>query len=341
MNDLAAALAQAGIVSPEALSGADINNVDLTPPAFLQRQKPASLAVDTGLGAPQPTTPSPTPAPEPEPAQVIETRVPVPPEPTPAPEPEPEPEPTTPPADDHGSNQPGNPSADKARVLRNIGKLGEDEGRGANARPAFFEQIAEAARLGALMPDDAPAVFSRYTEGVAKAKGVGVVKQTSEAQQTSKIKTMITFGALPSVRSDVLLANTRDAIKKRRDAGEKLKKSPVDIYLTVARTQLAQPQTPLDDDQIDECLNSKAPEVKTEADRLDAIAQSMDKLLNSEDQTLTDETVQALNDAMPLLLARVAELGGTTKEKAEQARLDEKQKKLDEAKAKAGLIKRV
>jgi len=340
MNDLAAALAQAGIVSPEALTGADTNNVDLTPPAFLQRQKPPSLAVDTGLGAPQPNpapAPEPQPAPEPEPAQVIETRVSVPPEPTPAPEPEPQPAPEP----DHGSNQPGNPNADKARVLRNIAKLGEDEGRGANARPAFFEQIAEAARLGALMPDDAPAVFSRYTEGVAKAKGVGVVKQTSEAQQTSKIKTMITFGALPSVRSDVLLANTRDAIKKRRDAGEKLKKSPVDIYLTVARTQLAQPQVPLDDDQIDECLNSKAPEVKTEADRLDAIAQSMDKLLNSEDQTLTDETVQALNDAMPLLLARVADLGGTTKQKAEQARLDEKQKKLDDAKAKAGLIKRV
>lgn len=222
------------------------------------------------------------------------------------------------------SNQPTNVAADRRAVLRAITAFGEQEGFGANARAAFFEKVADAARLGALSEADAELVQSRYGEGMAKAKGIAQVKMPSETQQRSKIKTMIKLGALPGIRADVLIAETKDRIKAARDAGNAPKKSPADIYLSVARMQLGQPQYQLTPDQIDMAMASKTPDPKVEADLLYNVASVADKLLAEDAATpLSDESKAMLTPMIQELVKRVTELGGTTQmqKDAEKARI--------------------
>lgn len=337
-----------GVIDPAALAGVDTSTMqgntpvdDLAPPAFLDRRNQSGAEapsqppvqadpalgtgqIDTGLGSVAVAQSVAVPP-------VVNTVVAPPvvtPEVTPA-------APIGGQAGNAGSNQP-NSLADKRAVLRTIAQLGESEGAGANARAGFFEKVADAARMGALVEDDADVVHTRYAEGVAKAKGIAVVKMPSETQQKSKVKTMIKLGMLPAVRADVLLAQVRSRIEDAREAGSAPKKSPADIYLAAARMQLSQPQHMLTDDQIDQAMASKTPDPKLVADLLYQNATALDKLLADDAATpLDEESAKLVQEILPMLVKRVNDLGGTTQQQKDAKKIEEQQTKLAEKAAKA------
>lgn len=299
-------------------------------PAFLKSGEtvPAQVTAPVPLAKQEVFAEDPAPAPAPV---VVNTPVPAlapePVEDTPAEEPEP------------ASNQP-NPNADRTKILRDIGKLGEAEANGQNARPAYFERVAEAARLGAVKEDDAAVLHEVYVKGIAKARGVGYVKMGSEPQQISKLKAMIRFGALPAIRPDSVLADVREHMRNRRDAENPVKKSPADAYLSAARMQLGQPQYQLTMQQIEEALATKAPPQKIEADVIYQFVDGMDKKLADNNVELTDETVSILEAFIGVAQNRIKELGGTTKQQRAAEKLAEKEAKLQAEKTKNSQVVR-
>jgi hypothetical protein len=320
---------ESGVIDVSSMAGVDTTTMQTEDageiPEFLKRVGPETVVQppamsDPALAPPVPTSPfgGTLAAPPVVVNTVVPPPVPVTPEVTPA----------APTSGGEGSNQPVNPAADRRAVLRTITTLGENEGLGANARAGFFEKVADAARMGALTEDDAEIVQTKYNEGVAKAKGIGTVKMPSETQQRSKIKAMIKLGALPGIRADLLLANVRDRINEARSAGQAPKKSPADIYLTVARMQLGQPQHILTDGQIDQAMASKTPDQKMVADLLYALASAADKLLAEDANTpLDDDSAKLVQDMLAPLVQRVQDLGGTTAMQKEQKKIEERQKK--------------
>jgi hypothetical protein len=162
------------------------------------------------------------------------------------------------------ANQP-NSAHTKEAFLRSIRSFGANEGKGVNARPSMAIQIVEAAHLGTITEDDADQIFESYTKAAANAKGISTVKQGSQSQQVSKIRTFIKLGQLTSIDGRTTIAKVANAYKEQRDAngGKPLSKSAYDSLLAGARTQIDFPDEVLSDDMVLTCIH---PEPKDEKD---------------------------------------------------------------------------
>lgn len=235
------------------------------------------------------------------------------------------------------SNQPEDAKPTKASFMREFRRFGENEAAGANARPALANTLVEASYHGAIVEDDADAIFETYQKGVAARKGLGQVKQGSQTQQVSKMRTFIKMGAIPGIDARETMIKAGDAIRAAREAngGKPLAKSPFDAYLSVARTQLQFPDAVLDDETIQVCINPAPRDEKLEVDKLDAIAVSMDNLRTNEETS--DDSANELEKALDIVLARIREMGGSTrmKKNAEKAakqieKLESKKKALQQ-----------
>jgi len=237
--------------------------------------------------------------------------------------------PTPPPVAPSG-NQPEEPFS-LATFMKEVAAFGQQEGKGANARPSFMLRVTQAAMLGAVKEDDATALHEAYQRNVAKSKGIAVVKQSSAPQQISKIKTMIKLGQLPlkDGGGEQILYRVGHAIKEATKAnGDKpLSKSVVDCYLSAARQQLNTPEQPLSDDDIIAAVMPKPRDEALEVDKLGALRDRAQALIEDTDTPPSEETQRVLERITAECDARIEELGGTSKQRKQQEAAERKAEK--------------
>ena len=209
----------------------------------------------------------------------------------------------------------------KAAFGRMVTTLGEREGMGSNSRPGLFIHFVEGAKHGIITGDDVPEYYGRYAKAVAAKQNIGYAPQSSEKQQVSKFRQAVNIGQLVHVDGLDVIHRAVDVQKAQRAANEgKLPMPPLDGLVAVARAQCAFPDSPLTDEQIDLVMRPKDTEEKTEADRLDAIATAMDKLVERKEDPISDESAAVLETCIGALMERVKALGGTTAQKKAAAK---------------------
>lgn len=238
-------------------------------------------------------------------------------------------------SDPDNSNMP-EATLDKKGVLQRSRVFGTAEGKGGNSRPTLGMFIVEATRQGVVnaeapkgQPDDVGEIWGAFAKSCAAAQGIGYVPLSSEKQQVSKLRAFARLGALPQVNGVTIINRAAELHMemRRENEGKPAGLSPFDGLLEVARTQCAMPDIPLNDEQMKAVMSKPEPEDKCEADRLDKVADSMEKMRT--DDKVSEETKTLLDEAIKPVLARIEELGGTTgqqKEAARQAAKDAKQR---------------
>lgn len=221
-----------------------------------------------------------------------------------------------------------NTVADKKSVYKMAETFGAQEAQGANSRPALARLAVEAAKRGTLSCEkpkakgaksDVGMLFEHFARGNAAKAGVGYVPQSSEVQQVSKLMAFAKLGALPQVNGVEVFTRAAEIIAKRKlaDAKDPIAKRPYDSLLAVARAQVSLPDSPLTDAQIEGAMVGDEADVKIEADRLDSIIKSMQKLIDADDlpgkdPRATEQTAKILEIQIGQLNARIIELGGTS-----------------------------
>jgi predicted house-cleaning noncanonical NTP pyrophosphatase (MazG superfamily) len=218
-------------------------------------------------------------------------------------------------------------------VLAKATALGRAEGTGSNSRPGLYLLTVEGAKHRVISREDVAAMVQNFSKGHAEKQGLGWTKMASEAQQVSKLNTAIYLGELTHVDGlDVAQRASRALINARSAADAKAADflSPFDALVNVARAQVnVSPDTPLSDEQIAMLIRKPdQQDVPIEADRLDKIATLIDKLAGDEKEPVSPETMEILEDALGKMMARVKELGGTSKDKREAEREAKKNAKV-------------
>lgn len=227
------------------------------------------------------------------------------------------------------TNQPEvNAPKDRAKFMRRVTSLGEQEGHGANARPALAIQIVEAAHFGALSSagDDAKMLYEAYARGAAKARGVSEVKLGSATQQASKLATFIRLGELTSVDGRETISKLASAIKAARESngGKPLGKSAMDAMLSGARYQLQYPDELISDDMVKVAIYPSPVQDKLEVDKLGVIYSSMERLHDNNETPCSADTRDMLQEVMTEVMSRIVAMGGTTAMKKEAEKADKK-----------------
>lgn len=204
----------------------------------------------------------------------------------------------------------------KAAFGRMVTTLGEREGMGSNSRPGLFVHFVEGAKHGVLTADDVTDYYAKYAKAVAAKQNIGYAPQSSEKQQVSKFKQAVNLGALVHVNGIEVIQRAIDIQKVQRAANKgKLPMSPLDGLCAVARAQCAFPDSALTDEQIDLVMRPKEGDEKTEADRLDAVASAMDKLIERKEDPISEESAAILEVCIRSIMEQVKALGGTTAQK--------------------------
>ncbi len=227
----------------------------------------------------------------------------------------------------------------RRQVLAKAMALGRAEGTGSNSRPGLYLLTVEGAKHRVISREDVPALIQNFSKGHAEKQGLGWTKMASEAQQVSKLNTAIYLGELTHVDGlDVAQRAAQALIAARTAADAKAADflSPFDALVNVARAQVnVQPDVALSDEQLAALIRKPdAPDVPIEADRLDKIAVAIDKLAGDEKDPVSADTQEILEEALGKLMARIKELGGTSKDKREAEK-----KAKQEAKTRANYIR--
>lgn len=213
-----------------------------------------------------------------------------------------------------------------------VGKLASAEGQGNNARPSLFVLTCEARRNNVINddPDVAETLFTRYSQAVANARGIGWTPQESAKQQISKLRVAIKLGALIHVNGLSVCNDIAKAQRMQREAQEgKNDYSPFDGLVKVARFQIANPDKPLAFEVIQGLLIKPVKAELAEADKLEKQMKALDKL--TEDDDMSPESRECLQEASSSLMTRIKELGGSTS-------MRKKAEKLEQATAQASAL---
>jgi hypothetical protein len=214
---------------------------------------------------------------------------------------------------------------DKAAFGRKVTVLGEREGMGSNSRPGLFVHFVEGAKYGIITADDVGDYYARYAKAVAAKQSIGYIPQASEKVQISKFRQAVALGELVHVNGLEVVNNALRIQREQRAANEgKLPMPPLDGLVAVARAQIAFPDSPLTDDQIDAVMRPKAGDEKTEADLLDAVATQMDKLIERKESPISDLSAEILDTCIKAIMGRVKDLGGTTAQRKAAAKEEAK-----------------
>ena len=230
------------------------------------------------------------------------------------------------------------PTLDKGAMMRRVRTFGETEGKGQNSRPALGALICEAARDGLIKPktEEIAPIYAAYAEARGKAQFVPYVPGKSDKQQVSKLTQFAKLGALPKIDGPDLIQRTADICNEMMKAAPDIKwPGAYDQLLTVARYQVNHsPTVRVSDDVIKHLLTPKTEDKdEPEVDRIEKIRAAVEKMLADKDKPLTEETAEVLEGVQGELAERIKELGGTTKQKEQVRKAEEK-----EAAARATLV---
>jgi hypothetical protein len=211
----------------------------------------------------------------------------------------------------------------KAKILARVRDLGSKEGLGENSRPGLFLVMCEGARHGLFTKDDVAPAFQSYALSRANARGIGYKPQDSEKQQVAKLGVAVRLGELKFVNGLDVIERVKEAQAEQLQAKDgKLDYSPFDGLVHVARFQLKSPDTLLSMDVIRGLLLKPAKDEPEEADRLERILKAIRSLQDAKEAPVSEESLNALQEAAEPLETRIKELGGSSAQRkaAEKAR---------------------
>lgn len=212
------------------------------------------------------------------------------------------------------------------QVIARAKVLAATEGKGDNSRPGLFVLCVEAAKKRAINKDSVPLIFHEYSVAAAMARGVGWKKQDSEKQQISKLAVAVRLGELPHVDGSALLNKVIAFQKQEREANDgKMDYSPFDGMVRVARYQVNDsPGAMLTDDVIKGLLCKPAKDLPEEADILERHVKAMTSTIDAKkaESAVSEESREALREAIGVLQQRITALGGSTADRKRQAKFE-------------------
>lgn len=157
----------------------------------------------------------------------------------------------------------------REKVEQELGKFGKAFGQGQNSRPAAAILCVDAAhRLQNVGPNDADALYTRFSREAAKSQGIEYSVSASHKVQVSKLKRFLMLGACPGIDPVEFMNDVCDTITElSRRAENPLRGSAYDNMVRLARRQIETPTVQLTKQQIEDAL-CEGPEEKTELDKV-------------------------------------------------------------------------
>lgn len=191
----------------------------------------------------------------------------------------------------------------RKNYLADVRELGRESALGKDSLPRLAMRTVEAAALGYIGEDDAKAIYDDYV--TAESKKLSHT-DGGKAANTSKLKALIKMGLLPIDAVDV---SQRAAYEHATMRKEGLKPQPAyAAYISVARAQLASPNSELSDDEIREAMGASQKD-KTAKDYIRAAAKAIEKALTVDGMTvsereLAESALARTSEVLSMILAR-------------------------------------
>lgn len=211
------------------------------------------------------------------------------------------------------------------QVIGRAKTYGNMEGKGDNGRPGLFVLCVEAAYKRAIGKDDVGMIFHEYSVAAALARGIGWKKQDSEKQQVSKLAVAVRLGELPHIDGPTIMNKVVAFQKEEREAKDgKMDFSPFDGMVRVARFIVNDsPGVMPDDDVIKGLLIKPSKDLPEEADVLERHVKAMTATIDAKKDggAVSEESREALREAVGSLQERITALGGSTADRRRQAKL--------------------
>jgi len=206
-----------------------------------------------------------------------------------------------------------NSAADKAAALQDAYEMGKREGGGSVARANFYITLIQWAKEKRIDVGDTEAMWDGFDKGAsAGAVMIGGTKHSKDPTQTRKVRLsetrqFIKMGDNHYIDACEVMDRAMAIIKKARLDG-RLTSKPTDAMLNVARAQNKDQMNPLDDATIEAVMYPKSTPDKLEADMLMRVYLELEKI------TKKHEDSNEVTAAKAEILARISDLGGTTKQ---------------------------
>lgn len=220
-----------------------------------------------------------------------------------------------------------NLEAARQQMFEDAKALGENEGRGAVSRATLAVQMVEWAHQGLADVTDAETFYDAYMGRAADLQETfgGTKKQANEAngrkQNVSKFRQFLKMGGNKKFDPTAVIYDAAKLVKEERAKGT-IKFAPFDALLNIARKQNHDDycEDPLPQEVMLTCNQPKVRDDRIEADLLDAHKRKLEKLAEDYPSPEVDEAIEGL-------AARIEELGGTTKQQKEAAKVAAKKAK--------------
>lgn len=214
-----------------------------------------------------------------------------------------------------------NMEAAREAMFEEARNFGKTEGRGKVARAAWAIRCVELAAEGRANVGDAERIYDEYMGSNEEIQeGFGGSEESRKGngrkQNVSKFRQFLKLGT--SKKFDpVLVAHNLKQIAAEERAKGTTSLSPFDAQLEIVRMQVRgeYADEPLTDEQMRYALQKKVKADKTEADMLDADKRRLEKTNEIYPSAELEESIEAL-------AARIEDLGGTTKQQKERAKIE-------------------
>lgn len=217
-----------------------------------------------------------------------------------------------------------NIAAAKADAMQAIRDLGRREGKGKTARLALAEYVTARSREGLFSVDDNERIWTEMMQGAAEEQAdVGGADPKDTKQRASDIKHFIVLGSNKSLDGVEMLDNAKTRMKGMRASGASTGRV-WELILAFARAQNKSPERALTDQEIDQIFTDKT---AAEREIADTLWGARNTLIKANEGNDWEDIYEACN----LIESRVAEQGGTRKQRKKAA--IEAAKKKEEAKA--------
>lgn len=187
--------------------------------------------------------------------------------------------------------------------MSDVRELGRESALGKDSLPRLAMRTVEAAALGYIGEDDGKAVYEEYLTAESKRL---VHTDAGKQANASKVKALIKMGLLPIDAVDVIQRAAEEHVKMRKEGLKP--QAAYAAYISVARAQLASPNSELSDDEIRDAMGASQKD-KTAKDFIRSAAKALEKSLTCEGMTdsereLAEVALARTSEVLANILAR-------------------------------------
>ena len=189
--------------------------------------------------------------------------------------------------------------------MSDVRELGRESALGKDSLPRLALRTVEAAANGYIGEDDGKAVYEEYLTAESKRL---VHTDNGKAANASKVKALIKLGLMPDTIDpvDVIQRAAEEHSNMRKEG---LKPQPAyAAYVSVARAQVASPNSPLTNDEIRDAMGAVQKD-KTAKDFIRSAAKALEKSLTCEGMTdsereLAEAALARTSEVLAQIMAR-------------------------------------